>query len=101
MVLIYTTCQNSEEAKKIGKLIVEKKFASCVNIWPIDSIYFWENEVKNDDEAVLLIKTIEAKVQQIEDLIMQNHSYSLPFIAVVDVRRVNRAYKEYMSHHIQ
>ena len=101
MVLIYTTCQNSEEAKKIGKLIVEKKFASCVNIWPIDSIYFWENEVKNDDEAVLIIKTIEAKVQQIEDLIMQNHSYSLPCIAVVDVRRVNRAYKEYMSQCIQ
>lgn len=101
MVLIYTTCQNSEEAKKIGKLIVEKKFASCVNIWPVDSIYFWENEVKNDDEAALLIKTIEAKVQQIEDLIMQNHSYGLPCIAVVDVRRVNRAYKEYMSQCIQ
>ena len=101
MVLIYTTCQNNEEAKRIGKLIVEKKFASCVNIWPIDSIYFLENEVKSDDEAVLLIKTIEAKVQQIEDLILQNHSYSVPFIAVVDVRRVNRAYKEYMSHHIQ
>lgn len=101
MVIIYTTCQNNEEAKKIGKLIVEKKFASCVNIWPIDSIYWLENKVKTDDESVLLIKTIEAKVQQIENLIAQNHSYSTPCIAVVDVRRVNRAYKEYMAQCIQ
>lgn len=96
MVFIYTTCQNSEEARKIGKIVVEKKLAGCVNIWPIESIYFWEDEIKEDDEAVLLIKTVESKVSEIENLILQNHSYSTPIIAVINIHRINREYKEWL-----
>ena len=101
MIFIYTTCQNIDEAKKIGKMVVEKKLAACVNIWPINSIYFWENELKENGEAVLLIKTIEVKLQAIEDLIQSNHSYSIPCIAVIDIRRINRPYKEWMARYIE
>ncbi|MEE8131564.1 MAG: divalent-cation tolerance protein CutA [Candidatus Paceibacterota bacterium] len=101
MIFIYTTCQNTDEAKKIGKMIIEKKLAGCVNIWPVNSIYFWKNELKEDQEAVLLIKTIEAKLQEIEDLISQNHSYSVPCIASIDIRRINRPYKEWLAQCIE
>jgi len=30
-------------------------------------------------------------------MISENHSYSTPIIASIDVRRINRAYKEWMS----
>ncbi len=96
MVLIYTTCQNTEEAKKLGRLIIEKKLAACVNIYPIESIYSWKGALKEDKETALLIKTIEVKLQGIEDLIQSNHSYSVPCIAVIDVKRINRAYKEWL-----
>lgn len=96
MVFIYTTCQNSEEARKIGKILVEKRLAGCVNVWPIESIYFWEGEIKEDDEAVLLIKTVESKVTEIENLILQNHSYATPIIAVINIHRINREYKEWL-----
>lgn len=101
MIFIYTTCQNPTEARKIGKMIIEKKLAACVNVWPIESIYFFGGEVKEDDESVLLIKTIEAKVQEIEDLISANHSYDIPCIAVINIQRINRLYKEWMAQCIQ
>jgi periplasmic divalent cation tolerance protein len=41
------------------------KVAACVNIWPIESIYWWEGELKEDIEAVLIIKTNEAKMAEI------------------------------------
>ncbi|MEK7143997.1 MAG: divalent-cation tolerance protein CutA [Patescibacteria group bacterium] len=96
MVFIYTTCQNSEEARKIGKMIVEKKLAGCVNIWPIESIYFWEEKIREDNEAVLLIKTTESKVAEIENIILSNHSYAVPIIATIDIHRINREYKEWL-----
>jgi periplasmic divalent cation tolerance protein len=96
MVFIYTTCRNPEEARRIGKVVVEKRLAGCVNIWPIESIYSWKGEIKEDDEAVLLIKTIESKVAEIESLILQNHSYSAPIIAVINIHRINRIYKEWL-----
>lgn len=96
MVFIYTTCGNPREARKLGGMLVEKKLAGCVNIWPIESIYAWKGEIKEDDEAVLLIKTIESKVAEIENLILKNHSYSTPIIATIDLHRINREYKEWL-----
>lgn len=97
MVLVYTTCREEDEARKLAKVIIEKKLASCVNIWRIGSIYKWDGELKEEREVAMLAKTLEQKVQDIEDLISANHEYSKPFIGVIDVKRVNRAYKEWMS----
>lgn len=97
MVFIYTTCRDAEEAKKIGELMVSRHLAACVDLWPVESCYEWEGALKCEKEYAVLIKTNEAKVQDIEDLIAANHSYQIPCIATVDVRRLNRAYKEWMS----
>lgn len=97
MIFVYTTCQNIDEAKKIGKLIVEKRLAGCVNIWPINSIYWWEEKVTEDKEAVLLVKTLEKKVHEIEEVILKNHSYTVPCIAAIRVDRVNPEYKEWLG----
>jgi len=97
MVLIYSTCRDVEEARKLSKLFVEKKVVAGVDIWPVESCYIWEGALKCENEYALFIKTNESKVQDVEDIIHQNHSYSVPIVATVDVRRVNRDYKEWMS----
>ncbi len=97
MVLIYITCKNTDEAKKIGKLIIERHLAACVNIWPMESIYFWQGKLTENNETALIVKTHEPKIADIEALILQNHSYATPFIGSIDVRRLNREYKEWMS----
>jgi len=97
MVLIYSTCRGEEEARKLARLLMERNLASCVNIWRIGSIYKWEGDLREEREVAFLIKTLESKVQDIEDLIVSNHEYATPFIGVVDIRRINRAYKEWMS----
>lgn len=97
MVFIYSTCRDIEEARKLSKLIVEKKVAACVNMWPIESCYTWEGAMKCENEYALIIKTNESKIQDIEDMIHENHSYSTPIVAAIDVKRINRVYKEWMS----
>ena len=97
MVFVYTTCRDAAEAKKLGRSMVEKRLAACVNITPIESIYEWEGKVVDDQEAVLLIKTTEPKVEALEELIEKNHSYATPLVGMVEVRRVNRRYKEWMT----
>jgi len=81
----------------LGRSMVEKRLAACVNITPIESIYEWEGKVVDDQEAVLLIKTSEPKVAALEELIEKNHSYATPLVGMVEVRRVNRRYKEWMT----
>ncbi|KKU94075.1 MAG: CutA1 divalent ion tolerance protein [Candidatus Jorgensenbacteria bacterium GW2011_GWA1_48_13] len=97
MVLIYTTCKDVEQAKKLGQTLVEKKLAACVNVWPLNTMYFWEGKLTDDTEAALLIKTNEPKIAEVESFILKNHSYSTPFVGSVLVHRLNREYKEWMG----
>ncbi|MEK7512706.1 MAG: divalent-cation tolerance protein CutA [Patescibacteria group bacterium] len=101
MVFVYTTCAKKEEADTLGKLVIGKKLAACVNMWPIESCYMWEGSMKCEQEHAVLIKTLESKLQPIEDLILRNHTYSTPFVGAVDIRRINREYKEWMAQVIE
>ncbi|MFA6301326.1 MAG: divalent-cation tolerance protein CutA [Candidatus Paceibacterota bacterium] len=96
MVFIHTTCASKEEAETLGKLIIVKKMGACMHYWPIHSIYNWEGKLKEVEEVMMVITTFESKLEEVNDLISEHHSYSTPMIAGVDVRRINRAYKEWM-----
>lgn len=97
MVLVYTVCQDMEQAKDLGRKILKARVAACVNMWPIESAYFEGENVKEGMEAALLIKTNEPKVAEIEEFLSKYHTYSVPYIGMIDVRRLNRDYKEWMS----
>lgn len=86
-----------DQAKDLGKKIIKARVAACVNVWPIESVYFSDGECKEDHEAVLLVKTLEPKVAEIEEFLEKNHSYKVPIVAVVNVHRLNRGYKDWMT----
>jgi periplasmic divalent cation tolerance protein len=101
MVFVYTICRDVGQAKELGKKIIKARVAACVDIWPIDSVYTWEGEVKEDQEAALLIKANEPKVADLETFLVKNHTYTTPLVATVNVHRLNREYKEWMSTVVQ
>ena len=100
MVFIHTTCATFEEAETLGRLIIDKKMGACVHHWPIKSMYNWKGEYKKVDEVMMVITTFESKLEEVNDLISKHHSYSTPLIAGVDIRRINRAYKEWMMEEV-
>lgn len=61
--LVYITCNNEDEALKIGRILVEKKLAACVNMTSgIKSIYKWGDKIVEDLENILLVKTNDIRV---------------------------------------
>ena len=102
MVFIYTTFQNPEEAKAVAKTVLEKKLGGWVDMWPINSVYFEDGEFKEvKGGAALLITTIELKLQDIENLVSQNHGSKASAIAAIGIQRINRPYKEHIARHIE
>jgi periplasmic divalent cation tolerance protein len=100
MVFVYTTCATSEEAEALGELIVREKLGACIDFWPISSVYHWEGDLRKISQIMIIVTTFESKLETLNDLISQHHSYSTPLIAGVDVRRINRAYKEWVMEEI-
>ena len=97
MVFIYNTARDVDNARELGKKIVKARVAACVNIWPMESIYFSDGKLVEDKEAVLFIKTNEPKMAEIENFLIKHHTYTTPIVAAIDVKRLNRQYKEWMG----
>jgi len=78
---IVTLTSDENEAKNIAKYIVENKFASCVNIVPkVLSIYSWKDEICEEAEYMLLIKTRKDYFERVKKIILEKHHYELPAV---------------------
>jgi periplasmic divalent cation tolerance protein len=77
--VILVTCGSEEEAVKVGRALVERKLAACVNIVPgVRSIYRWEGKVHDDREHLLIVKTSLARWKEIAEAVRELHSYACP-----------------------
>jgi periplasmic divalent cation tolerance protein len=78
--VIYITAGDLEEAKRIGKTLIEERFAACANIFPIQSIYRWKNKIDEANEFGIIVKTKSEKVKDIERRVKEIHSYEVPCV---------------------
>ncbi len=86
--IIMTTVGSEEQAISIAEELVHKKLSACVNIIPaVRSIYFWKEEVCNDEELLLVIKSVPDKFEEIHAVIRELHSYDLPECICFDLAR--------------
>ncbi len=91
--LLYVTAKDIEEGKYLVSKALEKNLAACGNIIPhIFSIYKWEGDIKIDNEAVILFKTLESKYKKLENLIINYHSYEIPCILKIDIHNINKQF---------
>ena len=84
-ILIFVTCKNSAEARKIALALLRKRLAACANIVPkIESHYWWKGKIEKSKEALLILKTRKALHGKIEAEIRKLHSYELPAIESIE-----------------
>jgi periplasmic divalent cation tolerance protein len=86
LLVLYSTVGTKKQAEKLATIALSARKASCVNILPAGkSIYLWENKIEQNDEFYLLFKTSPELVNELEQLIIENHPYDLPAILKFDV----------------
>ncbi|MFC2074832.1 divalent-cation tolerance protein CutA [Bdellovibrionota bacterium] len=105
MILVYVTCENEAEAKKIGKHLLEKRLCACVNILPqMHSLYYWPpkaNKIEESNEAVLLIKSVKENYEAIEKEVIEIHSYETPVIFSLHAEDVSDKYHMWLMGEIK
>lgn len=99
--MVLTTTPNSEEAESLAEKLVAERLAACVQVLPqMRSFYFWQGEVKRENEFLLLIKTADEKYEALEKFIRNNHSYSVPQIVAIKAERAFDQYVEWINGYI-
>jgi len=84
-LIIKTTYPKASEAKKLTKILLNKKLAACVHLSKINSNFFWDNKIINQSEILVTIKTKANLYKKIESEILENHPYKVPQILAIQV----------------
>lgn len=75
-----------DEAGILAKGLVEARLAACVNIIPkMESIFWWEDKIQHDEEALLIIKTTQLKVEAMISYVRENHPYDVPEVLTLSL----------------
>jgi periplasmic divalent cation tolerance protein len=86
IVIVFVTAPSADEARRIGHTLVAERLAACVNvIGPLNSVYRWEGQVREDAEHLLLVKARREDVDALAARVRALHSYEVPEVVALDV----------------
>lgn len=85
LILIYITNKDRDEAKRVAKHLLDKKLIACANIFPIDSMYWWNKKIEKTEEHVVIAKSLDKNFEKIKTEVKKIHSYKIPCIIKIDV----------------
>ena len=100
--IVYITTSGVEESEKIGEMLVKERLAGCVNIIPsIKSFYWWDDKIEEDEESILIVKTIEENVKEIIKRVKELHSYENPCIIHLPIKGGSEDYLKWLLREIR
>ena len=94
-ILIHITNPTKEEARKVAKHLLEKNLIACANIFQINSLYWWDGTIADENEFVLIAKTSENNFEKVKNEVEKIHSYTVPCIIKIHVSS-NKKYFDWL-----
>ena len=86
-IVVLITAGSEAEATKIAKVLVEQKLVACVNIVPgIRSIFQWEGKVTEEQECLMIAKSVSQVFDQVTSAVKALHSYEVPEVIAFPIQ---------------
>ena len=96
--VIFVTTSSIAEARKISNSLITKKLIACCNIVdPIHSIFHWKNEICNENEVLLILKSTKKNFNDIVDEVKKLHSYETPEIIALPIIDGSKEYLKWLN----
>jgi len=74
-----------DKGEEIAKTLVEEHLVACVNLYPIQSVYFWKGEARMEKEITLMMKVAAEGIDAVKKRLLELHPYDLPEFVVLEV----------------
>jgi periplasmic divalent cation tolerance protein len=93
---VLVTTPDRETALMISRELVRLRLAACANMFPVHSVYRWEDEVMEEGEHIVLLKTRYHDFQEVKQAILELHPYEVPCIVGYDIDRGHDPYLDWI-----
>lgn len=97
-VVVLSTVTRAEDAERIGRELVERGLAACVNVVPgLVSIYRWKGSVEREEERLLIIKTRRETFAALRDALVALHPYEVPEVLALPIEDGHAPYLAWLD----
>ncbi len=97
-LLVLTTAGSEPQALEIGRALVERRLAACVNVLAAGcSIYRWQGRLVEEEERLLVIKTTERRFEDVRCAIRELHSYEVPEVIALPFEGGDATYLAWLA----
>jgi periplasmic divalent cation tolerance protein len=95
--IVLTTFENKEQGKPVIDTILQEQLVACVQEVGIQSHYVWKNELCNDNEILVLMKTTNELYEVLKNRLLEIHPYETPEIVRVDIADGSTGYLSWIK----
>jgi periplasmic divalent cation tolerance protein len=97
-IIIQCTVSSKEQARRIGRALVEARLAACASIvGDVESHYRWQGAIERAVETLLVVKTTRQRFDDVCRTILEHHSYDVPEIIAVPIAAGHNAYLAWLA----
>ena len=93
--VVYVTAP-PDEAPDLARILVDRRVAACVNLVSVRSIYRWEDQVQDEAETLMILKTSADRVDALKAAVTELHSYDVPEFLVLGVDAAHEPYAAWL-----
>ena len=86
-----------EGASDFARSLVDAGLAACVNLLPVRSVFRWQGEIEEEAEVMLVAKTTEPRLAELEARLADLHPYDVPECIALAPDRVETQYLEWLG----
>lgn len=95
--IVLVTAPNESCAHAIAQIILTEKLAACVNCFAIESFYTWDNQLNQDQEFQLIIKTQRQHFAALTKRIQDIHPYEVPEVLAIPILAGSPSYLNWLQ----
>jgi len=96
--MIFVTVSDIAVARKLATGILRNRLAACVNLVPgVESHYWWEGELCQEAEVLMVLKTTGEKLAALEAFVLAEHPYDTPEFVALKIEAGSARYLDWLT----
>lgn len=96
--IVFFTAPSLEVARELAAGILERRLAACANLVPgVESHYWWEGKLCHEAEVLMILKTTETRLAELEAHVLEAHPYDTPEFVAWPISAGSQRYLDWVT----
>ncbi len=90
------TCEKEQE-KELAELLLKKRLVACVKFTPVNASFWWQGNIANENETLLVMESAESLFETIEAELAKVHTYETFVLTCVPMAKISKQAQKWLE----